>query len=232
MLDSFNINLTNEILQNDDFTVSLIRNEHPGAYSRTMNITTVIKPFKIQEVIMLKKMTKVMVFLHLMSIGAAQAASDTAVITITGRVLANTCTIDTGSANQTITLPPISIGDVKATGAVNHALTAVPIILKNCGGSVTSVVVNASGIPHGVNGNAFDNTIAMGTTGRAMGLGVYFYHTNKSNLFYPNGSSAETILLTPSVDNHLTFWTTYGVVRTPVTPGDISSVINMTFDYQ
>ncbi|ECG6654079.1 type 1 fimbrial protein [Salmonella enterica] len=162
----------------------------------------------------------------------ALAAGDTAAITLAGRVLANTCTIDSGSATQVITLPTISDRDTKVTGAVDHVLTEVPIILRNCGAAATSVVVNTSGKANGENYNMFDNTIDAGSEGRATGIGIYFYQTNGSNLLFPDGRRAETIQLTPSVDNTLTFYATYGITTASVTPGNISAVVNMTFDYQ
>lgn len=78
----------------------------------------------------------------------------------------------------------------------------------------------------------FDNTIDAGSEGRATGIGIYFYQTNGSNLLFPDGRRAETIQLTPSVDNTLTFYATYGITTASVTPGNISAVVNMTFDYQ
>lgn len=180
----------------------------------------------------MKRLTMVTTLMFMVITGTAQAASDTATITITGKVLANTCSIDSSSATQTITLPTISDRDITGIGAIDSAKTAVPIILRNCGATATSVVVNTSGKAHGVTPELFDNIIASNTAGRAGGFGIYFYHTNGSDLFFPNGSSRETIRLTPSVDNILTFYATYGVATASVTPGNISAVVNMTFDYQ
>lgn len=68
----------------------------------------------------MKKFTMVTMFMFMMATGAAQAASDTAALTITGKVLANTCTIDSGSAVQTIPLGNISDRDIRGKGTTGE----------------------------------------------------------------------------------------------------------------
>lgn len=184
-------------------------------------ILTVFLPVKVANL--------TVILMLLMASGTAQA--DTGYISLTGNVQENTCTLDSGSASQTVSLPDISTRDITAVGPVNSSKTEIPIILRNCGADVTSVTVNTSGTAHGSNANLFDNIIPGSTAGRATGLGVFLFQTNASGFFYPNGTQAEIIKLNPSADNALIFYAAYGATTTSITPGNVQAVINMSFDY-
>lgn len=179
---------------------------------------------------MMKKLTQATTLMLLLTAGAAQAASDTAVVTITGRVLANTCTIDSGSATQTVTLPDIADRDIRGKGTTGGA-TDVVIVLKNCGASASGVVVSASGNPDTDDTTAFTNAVAQ-DDGGATGVGVYFFQTDGTTKFLPGGTVTQTSTLTPSVDNTLTYKASYVGTSDAVTAGTFSTVVNMTFDYQ
>jgi major type 1 subunit fimbrin (pilin) len=179
---------------------------------------------------MMKKLTQVTALMVLLTAGAAQAASDTAVVTVTGRVLANTCTIDSGSATQTVTLPDISDRDIRGKGTTGGAKDVV-IVLRNCGASASGVVVRATGNPDADDSTAFTNAVAQ-AGGGATGVGVYFFQTDGTTKFLPGGSVTQTSALTPSVDNTLTYKASYVGTKDVVTAGTFSTVVNMTFDYQ
>ncbi|AWF33356.1 fimbrial family protein (plasmid) [Klebsiella oxytoca] len=155
------------------------------------------------------------------------AASDRATITITGKVLANTCTIDSASARQNITLPNIADRDIKGVGKTGGE-TNISIALTDCGKAASNVVVTASGTPDAEDPTAFSNTVTDG----AEGVGLYFYQTGGTEKFKPDGSVRQTSPLTPSVDNTLTYKASYVGTNDTVKAGGFSTVVNMTFEYQ
>lgn len=179
---------------------------------------------------MMKKLTQVTTLMTFMAAGAAHAASDTATITITGRVLANTCTIDSGSATQTIQLDDISDRDIRGKGTTGGKKDVV-IKLTNCGAGASGVVVSASGSEDTDDASAFANVKAQ-ADGGATGVGVYFFQTDGTTKFVPAGTAKQTSELTPSVDNTLTYKASYVGTKDAVTAGDFSTVVNMTFEYQ
>lgn len=179
---------------------------------------------------MMKRLTLVTTLMAFMAAGAAQAASDTANITITGKVLANTCTIDSSSATQNIPLDDISDRDIRGKGTTGGKKDVV-IKLTNCGAGASGVVVSASGKADDGDATAFANARAQ-ADGGATGVAVYFFQTDGTTKFVPAGTVTQTSPLTPSVDNTLTYKAAFVGTKDVVTAGDFSTVVNMTFDYQ
>ncbi|SFT38252.1 major type 1 subunit fimbrin (pilin) [Kosakonia arachidis] len=179
---------------------------------------------------MMNRLTRATALMALMAAGATQAASDTATITITGTVLSNTCTIDSSSAVQNITLGAISDRDIKGKGTTGGKKDVV-IKLTNCGAGTSGVVVRASGTPDADDALAFANARVQ-ESGGATGVGVYFFQTDGTTKFVPAGTITQTSSLIPSVDNTLTYKASFVGTKDAVTAGDFSTVVNMTFDYQ
>ncbi|MFP2423372.1 fimbrial protein [Pseudescherichia vulneris] len=155
------------------------------------------------------------------------AASDSATITISGRVLANTCTIDSATATQKIDLPNISDRDIKGVGKTGGE-KEISIVLKDCGAAASSVVVTASGTAVTDYSTAFANTASDG----AKGVGLFFYQTDGVKKFKPDGSVQETSPLRSSEDNTLTYKAAYVGTEDTVTAGYFSTVVNMKFEYR
>jgi len=160
-------------------------------------------------------------------ISGVNADGNTATLNITGRVLANSCTVDTSSAVQNIRLPDIGDRDLSGKGRTGGEKT-IDITLKNCGEATSSVIVTASGGTDADDLSAFANTAA----GGAAGVGLYFYQTDGKTLFRPDGSIKETSVLQPAVDNTLTYKAAYVSTQETVKAGSFSSVVNLRFDYQ
>ncbi|XGI80457.1 fimbrial protein [Enterobacter hormaechei] len=173
---------------------------------------------------------KKILLMALVAASSAQAASDSARITITGNVLSNTCTIDNGSANQTVVLPDISDRDISGKGKLG-GLTNVTIKLNDCGTAASEVEVSASGNQDDEDATAFSNSVSQ-EDGGATGVGVYFYHTDGATKFLPDGSVTQVSKLTPLSDNTLNYQASYVGINDTVTAGPFSTVVNMTFTYQ
>ncbi|MFP1982811.1 fimbrial protein [Lonsdalea quercina] len=162
-------------------------------------------------------------------LNAVYAADDTATITITGTIKANTCAIDDSSKNQTVLLPDIADRDIqknKTAGEKNFNIT-----LTGCGDAASAVKVTASGTPDEADVMAFANNVSSGDGG-ATGVGIYVYETDNVTQFKPDGSTTETSSLTPSQDNTLTYKVAYVGTQNSATAGKFSSTMNMKFEYQ
>jgi P pilus assembly protein, pilin FimA len=173
--------------------------------------------------------TKIIYTLFAVISSFAQAASDKSEVSVTGRILANTCIIDSASAKQTINLPDIADRDIAGKGTI-VGTTDVLIVLNDCGASATGVLVNASGNPDTEDITAFANSISQ-ADGGATGVGVYFFQTDGLTKFLPDGSVTQTSKLTPLMNNTLTYKAAYVGTKNKVTPGILNTIVNMTFDY-
>jgi len=178
---------------------------------------------------MMKRLTMVTTLMFMTVTGVAQAATDKATITITGKVLANTCTIDSSSATQSIPLDDISDRDIRGKGTIGGKKDVV-IKLTNCGAGASRVVVSASGTPDADDASAFTN-VKTQADGGATGVGVYFFQTDGTTKFVPAGTVTQISTLKPSVDNTLTYKAAFVGTKDAVTAGDFSTVVNMNFNY-
>lgn len=168
------------------------------------------------------------ILLLMMGMGNAQAASDTATITITGRVVANTCTISSGSKEQAIQLQSIADRDIQDKGATGGD-NDVNIVLRDCGSAASKVKVSAWGNADADDITAFANAISS-SDGGAEGVGLYFYQTGGEK-FLPDGSVTESSDLIPSADNTLIYKAAYVGTKGTVAAGSFRTVVNMGFEY-
>jgi major type 1 subunit fimbrin (pilin) len=151
-------------------------------------------------------------------------------VTISGRVIANTCTLDTSASDLQPVLPNIADKDIKGIGTTGGE-KEVKIVLKECGAAASKVTVKASGIPEGgSDGNVFKNT---SQTGAASGVGIYFYqNTTGSEKFDPQGNVIQDYVLKPGQDNMLKFRASYVGTQDLITAGKVETVVNLTMTYQ
>ncbi|QUG77039.1 fimbrial protein [Erwinia sp. E602] len=158
------------------------------------------------------------------------AASDSAIITLTGRVLANTCTIASGSETQTIQLANVADRDIKGKGTTAGEKT-IEMVPEECGTAASAVKVSASGSADADDKTAFANGITAKSDG-ATGVGLYFYQTDGTKKFNPDGSVTEKSKLTPSENNTLTCKAAYVATKDSITAGEFRTVVNMNFEYE
>lgn len=160
---------------------------------------------------------------------SAQAASDNAVINVTGKILANTCTLDAAGSDLSPTLAPISERDLRGKGTVAGQKT-INIALKDCGADAGNVEIKAQGDVAEDDEYAFKNAAATGAT---TGVGLYFYQTDGTTRFKADGSVIETVTsLTPSANNTLEFSAAYVSTAEAPSAGDFKTQVNLTLTYQ
>jgi major type 1 subunit fimbrin (pilin) len=158
--------------------------------------------------------------------GNAVAASDSAEINVSGKILANTCTI--GSASYDVELPAVADRDIKGAGTVSAVSVEVPVLLTGCGADVSTVKVTASGTG---SGNYFTNSVNA-TAGGATGVGIAFYQTDRKSEFKASGEVSETSDLNASGETTLTYLAKYIGIAERVTAGDVKAAVSMKFEYQ
>jgi major type 1 subunit fimbrin (pilin) len=163
------------------------------------------------------------------------AASEPALsITITGKIVDNTCTVDTeGSDLNNVSLVDVSARDLKGIGTT-LGKKDIKLALKGCGKDITrGLVVTASGDADtsDTEGFAFKNVL---TENAATGVGLLFYKSadNQANPFKAEGEDSETITGLGEGANVIHFAAAY--VATEETPGagNFSTTVNLTLAYQ
>lgn len=168
--------------------------------------------------------------IFLVCTGMVQAASDGTSITLNGNILANTCTLSSGSKDQLIVLSNIADRDIRGKGNTGGE-KEVNMVLRDCGVAATAVLVRAWGGADDDDTSAFKNAI-MESEGGATGVGLYFYQTDGKSKFKPDGSITQTSNLTPSADNTLIYKAAYVGTNDSVTAGKFSTTVNINFEYQ
>ena len=172
---------------------------------------------------MMKKRTRALALVLLMASGMVKAA-DTATITITGRVLANTCSLD--NKTFSVELPTISTVDFGGVAGKEASEVVVPVSFSNCGEDVKSIAVNISGTPDpdDIPGRVFKSS------GTADGVGVVLYDSNGVK-FNPNGSSNAVEIKPNGSTASKEYKAKYRSTKSEVKGGTVSTVITATFTY-
>jgi len=172
---------------------------------------------------MMKKRTRAVAIFLLMTSGMVQAA-DTATITITGRVLANTCTLD--NKTLSVELPTISTVDFGGAAGKEAGEVVVPVSFSNCGEDVKSISVKISGTPDPDDSGSrvFKNS------GTSDGVGVVLYDTDGIR-FKPDGTSNAVAIKPNGGTASKEYKAKYRSTKSEVKGGTVSTVITATFTY-
>lgn len=161
----------------------------------------------------------------------AQAASDGATITMTGKVVDNTCTVSTEPVKGD--LGQVSLRDLTDAG-VGSALskkTEIDVKLTGCGAGAKKVDITAKGMADtdDTTGVAFKNTAP---TGAANGVGVVFYETDGTTAFNAKTPVKESYTGLTQGDNTLKFQAAYVLTdAAKAAAGDFASTVTLTLAY-
>lgn len=146
-------------------------------------------------------------------------------ITFTGTITDNACTVDTGSANQTVNLGTVSSTAFTAAG-VTAAPTRFNINLTNCPAAVTTANVRFDGRTAAAN----SQILALSAGQTATNVGVALYEQDSSTLL-PIASKSADRPITAAGPNVLTYIAKYYATATPVTAGTANSAATFTIGY-
>ncbi|WP_072052692.1 fimbrial protein [Pantoea anthophila] len=176
---------------------------------------------------MKKNIITLLLYTTCLSASSTWAVSDSAKINVSGKIVSNTCIIDDKLSDLSPVLDTISDRDLQGVGKT-QGQKKIAIVLKDCGKDTTGVSIKASGDADKESSSAFINTA---TTSAATGVGLYFYETDLSTLFKPDGSVTEEATLKPG-DNTLTYQAAYVATKESPGAGDFSAVVNLTLNYK
>lgn len=152
-------------------------------------------------------------------------------VTVTGRVVENTCTLD--KDNTPVTLDTVSARDVsKGTDTAKKPFT---VLLKDCGADATRVNIATSGEADSGIADAFINAETGGDA--ASGVALHFYSfdppTGTATLMKPDGSVAGASQeLYPSSDSIMNFIAAYTGTNEKATAGKFRAVVNFKLTYE
>ncbi|EJL89943.1 fimbrial protein [Pantoea sp. GM01] len=156
-------------------------------------------------------------------VGTSTAADGT--INFTGTITDNACTVDTGSANQTVNLGTVSTKTFTGAG-VTASPTRFTINLTSCPATVTSASVRFDGATSSAN----NQILALNSGQTATNVGVALYEQDSSTLI-PIASKSVDRPITATGPNVLTFIAKYYATATPVAAGSANSTANFTIAY-
>ncbi|WP_241573368.1 fimbrial protein [Rosenbergiella nectarea] len=150
------------------------------------------------------------------------------VITITGQVKDNMCTVSVGSQDFTVDLQTYSTKNFPSVGSTSSAIP-FSIVLQNCGSAASAVKINITGTTDTVNTSLLKNSTA---SGYASGIGVQILNNTGSVVQLNQSNSAITaIKLTPNKTNVISYYARMVSTATVVGAGTVSSTANFTLQY-
>lgn len=155
--------------------------------------------------------------------GMASSAVQATDLSLTGKVIATPCTVDTGSVSQDVNFGQLRAPDLVTAGSASPWMP-FEVKLVNCPASTTAVKVTFSGTRASTDATLYANT------GSAINAAVQMAQAANKSLVQGDGSS-----MTVAVDalHKATYALAGRVISTGNTgPGTFRSVVQMGFTYQ
>ncbi|WP_241622423.1 fimbrial protein [Rosenbergiella australiborealis] len=150
------------------------------------------------------------------------------VITITGQLKDNMCTVSVGGDGFTVNLNTYA---TKNFNSVGNTSGTVPfsITLSNCGSAVSTVKINITGTTDSANATLLKTST---DTGYATGIGVQILDSSQT-IVQPNqdSSSLSAITLTANQTNVITYYARMVSTASPVGAGTVSATANFTLQF-
>jgi major type 1 subunit fimbrin (pilin) len=177
---------------------------------------------------------------------ARAAATDSGTITIQGKVLSSTCSVnvnDSGSTSGTVTLPDVAMSALNANGTGAYAPSATPFTLALTGCPTTPAGVKVGAQFYSTNA---DTTTGNGTlqnsTGSAAGVEVQLLDGSNAPVTINNSASAYALTDNSNVTDQtalssgsatLDYTAQYYVTNlTTLAAGTVTTTVNYQINYQ
>ncbi|MBE1159379.1 fimbrial protein [Dyella acidiphila] len=140
-----------------------------------------------------------------------------------GSVVLQACTVQAGSANQTITLPTVNARSLTSVGST-AGLTAFNIALTCQAGANASITMTTA------NAATATGVIAPTTgTGFAKNVGVQILNGSQQPITF---NTAQSLGATPTGTLNVPYFAQYYVTGTPVAAGQVTGTLTFTMSYQ
>lgn len=147
-------------------------------------------------------------------------------INFTGSIRDTACTVNTGSATQTVNLGTVAASAFGAAGSQASA-RQFAITLTNCPSAVTSASIRFDGPLASGNSSLLGLTSG---TGVATGVGVGIYEKDSTTLI-PIGQASSAVTLSSTGSNTLNFIAKYVSTAATVGPGAANAAATFTVAY-
>ena len=169
--------------------------------------------------------------LLILAAGYNTAIADPVSINITGNVIASPCTVDTAGSTLNVDLGNIPLTDFATAGSYGGTAKAFTVALKDCPASTTKVTAAFSGTAYSGDANLFANSTG---TGRATNLGVKIKPSGvawTTTTVKPGGTMQANVAASTHTASFAFDTRAYSATGN-VTPGTISSTMQIDFTYQ
>lgn len=153
------------------------------------------------------------------------AAAYDVLVSITGNITGNTCTVAVNSKNIEVDLGITAINQFRNPGDTGNFIAPFTIYLEECGPGFTGVRVMFSATPD--DGN---NDVVKNSAGDATGLGIQLLDAQKKPLALNSPSPIYGMAQDSSVA--MTFYARPIATQQSVAPGTISATATYTLEYQ
>jgi len=153
------------------------------------------------------------------------ASNDPVSVTITGKIIANTCTLD--STSVIVPLGSIALRELQTMGKTS-SLKSFNLDLKECGDAAKSVNVTVKGIADEQNSQALALTSAGDSA--AQGVAIYLLDKDK-NLLPINDEASASYNLVAGNKNLLLFYAQYVATTDNPRAGEAKSSASIYLDY-
>ncbi|WP_207001634.1 fimbrial protein [Trinickia mobilis] len=161
--------------------------------------------------------------------GAQSAHADSVTINVAGTITASTCTIDPGSANQTVSLGSIAADQFTAVGTTT-ADKEFAVTLTKCGAHQNMITFTVSGTADPDNAALFQLGEAAGPN-TAAGVGIELLRSDTSATIKPN-SNADYPIANNDANRTFKFTARYKQTLANVRPGKANATITMDIAYK
>jgi len=167
------------------------------------------------------------IFAALLTSSFYACAADS-VITITGEVKDNMCTVSVGSDGFTVDLQTYATSVFRSVGSTSNPV-AFSITLANCGSAASGVKINMTGTTDSSNNTLFRNSTA---AGYATGIGVQVLNS-AGVVVQPNQNSNNLTsnILTSNKTNVITYYARMVSTTNLVGAGAVAATANFTLQY-
>lgn len=156
---------------------------------------------------------------------AFSAQSYDVLVSVTGNLIGNTCTVAVDSLTQDVPLGTVGLKQFTTAAGVSQVKTPFTLTLEACGPLFTGVKIRFSGAP-----DADNPQLIKVADGGAKGVGVELLDNTSAAVPLDKPTS---VYGTPGDTGvHMTFYARLAATGAPLSAGDVSAVATWTTEYQ
>ena len=161
----------------------------------------------------------------LLAAPAFNAKSYDVLVSVTGNLIGNTCTVAADSLTQNVPLGTVGLKQFTTAAGVSQVKTPFTLTLEACGPLFSGVKIRFSGTP-----DADNPQLIKTADGGAKGVGVELLDINNTSVSLDKPT--DTYGTTGDKDVHMTFYARLAATGAPLSAGDVSAVATWTTEYQ